>query len=72
MTQIEICEIENREDILESIEKNKDIKISEPLLTKLKNIELFELVLVKKEIKNGIIIHSVEEVTDELIEKAFG
>lgn len=72
MTKIDICEIENREDILESIEKNKDIKISEPLLTKLKNIESFELVLVSKEIKNGIIIHSVEEVTEELIEKALG
>ena len=72
MTQIDICEIENREDILESIEKNKDIKISDQLLTKLKNIESFELVLVNKEIKNGIIIHSVEEVTDELIEKALG
>lgn len=68
----QISKVIPKKELLISLEKLKCIRISDELVNKIKKMDDDSFILVKKEIKNGIIIHSVEEVTEELIEKALG
>ena len=66
---VKFKEVEIKEDLLELIYKNPDVKISPDLEDKIKSFPFCALVMVEKEISGGIIINSVEEITNELIEK---
>ena len=65
-----IKEVELAGDLKEAIAMTDMFRMSDNIKKKINKFDEDTLILVKKEIDRGVIIHSIEEVTDELIAKS--
>ena len=69
MDRTEIIDFEPSEDVQDLLKHNLDVKISQELKDKINSFQVGTMLKVVKVIDRGINIISVDEVTEEFIDK---